>query len=188
MMDAGTHYVDIAVLHNGNNCPYGGLSFGVVGPGFNNATGGEAWMSGEGWLRRTGIHDGNPNPGWDSNWEGSFVEWEGLTQTDEDDCVLDVITAGDVVGLLLDLEQRTLSMYLNGARLGVIMAAGMKNQNGKEVGPLTGPLRWAVSKYGKMIETSSLRIERKAPPPVPSVEEVTAAVAWNEANHYVDWD
>jgi hypothetical protein len=90
------------------------------------------------------------------------------------------IKQGDVVGLLLDLGQRTLSVYLNGARRGVMVAPGMKNSDGDAVAPLAGPLRWAVDVYAG----ASVRIERRpAPGPVPSVEEVAAAVAWNEANY-----
>ena len=90
------------------------------------------------------------------------------------------IKRGDVVGLLLDVGQRTLSVYLNGARRGVMVAPGMKNVHGDAVAPLAGPLRWAVGAvYG-----GSVRIARRAAPgPVPSAEEVAAAVAWNEANH-----
>eukprot|EP01046_Picozoa_sp_COSAG06_P053543 COSAG06_NODE_9285_length_1938_cov_355.874932_1_plen_104_part_00 len=101
-----------------------------------------------------------------------------MTQEDE-------IKQGDVVGLLLDFGQRTLSVYLNGARRGVMVAPGMKNAWGEAVAPLAGPLRWAVDVnvgYG-----GSVRIERRpAPGPVPSAEEVAAAVAWNEANHQRD--
>jgi len=84
-----------------------------------------------------------------------------------------------VVGLLLDLGQRTLSVYLNGARRGVMVAPGMKDRGGA-VAPLAGPLRWAVD----VGAGASVRIERRpAPGPVPSAEEVAAAVAWNEANY-----
>jgi hypothetical protein len=87
-----------------------------------------------------------------------------------------------VVGLLLDLGQRTLSVYLNGARRGVMVAPGMKDTYGQAVAPLAGPLRWAVDLYFG----ASVRIERKPPPPSPAVEEVAAAVAWNEANYALD--
>ena len=93
------------------------------------------------------------------------------------------IKQGDVVGLLLDLGQRTLSVYLNGARRGVMVAPGMKNGDGRAVASLAGPLRWAVDVFGR----ASVRIERRpAPGPVPSAEEVAAAVAWNEANYQGD--
>jgi hypothetical protein len=65
-----------------------------------------------------------------------------------------------VVGLLLDLGQRTLSVYLNGARRGVMVAPGMKNTRGEAVAPLAGPLRWAVD----VGNGASVRIERKPPP------------------------
>eukprot|EP01046_Picozoa_sp_COSAG06_P095850 COSAG06_NODE_41957_length_386_cov_0.707317_1_plen_128_part_11 len=127
---------------------------GVVGQGFDAAGGGRACDSAEGWLLVTYVgylyHAGRAS------------KWQGMPQDNE-------IKPGDVVGLLLDLGQRTLSMYLNGARRGVMVAPGMKT--------LAGPLRWAVDVgYG-----ASVRIERRpAPGPVPSAEEVAAAVAWNE--------
>ena len=111
------------------------------------------------------------------------IKWEGQPQQDDGPYE---IKQGDVVGLLLDLGQRTLSVYLNGARRGVMAAPGMKDwPNGKAVAPLAGPLRWAVNVgYG-----ASVRIARRpAPGPVPSAEEVAAAVAWNEANYQDDDD
>eukprot|EP01046_Picozoa_sp_COSAG06_P011956 COSAG06_NODE_689_length_13068_cov_9.661269_11_plen_148_part_00 len=81
-------------------------------------------------------------------------------------------------------SQRTLSVYLNGVRRGVMVVPGMRDWNGAAachyggaVAPLAGPLRWAVD-----VEIgASVRIERR-PPPRPA-EEVAAAVAWNEANY-----
>ena len=121
-------------------------------------------MSAEGWLLRTGsgflYHAGRRS------------KWEGMPRQRE-------IKQGDVVGLLLDLGQRTLSVYLNGARRGVMVAPGMKDGYGEAVASLAGPLRWAVDVRGG----DSVRIERRpAPGPVPSAEEVAAAVAWTEAN------
>ena len=104
-------------------------------------------------------------------------EWEGMPPEEE-------IEEGDVVGLLLDLGQRTLSVYLNGARRGVMVAPGMKNYEGRAVASLAGPLRWEVAVGGV---GSSARIERRPPPgPPPTVEEVAAAVAWNNANYSQD--
>ena len=61
-----------------------------------------------------------------------------------------------------------------------MVAPGMKNMYGEAVASLAGPLRWAVD----VGCGASVRIERRlAPGPVPSAEEVAAAVAWNEANH-----
>jgi hypothetical protein len=144
----------------------------VVGQGFDAAGGGKAFSSAEGWLLATG--NGNLFHA------GSQSSWEGHTQLHE-------IKQGDVVGLLLDLGQRTLSVYLNGARRGVMVAPGMKNHLGEAVASLAGPLRWAVDLYNG---GSPVRIERKPPPPPPRTrkekkraeKEVAAAVAWNAAN------
>ena len=154
-MAEGAHYVEMTLLEKGRY----GTGMGVVGQGFDAAGGGEAHMSAEGWLLSTG--------------SGSLChasrtsKWEGMPQYDE-------IKQGDVVGLLLDLGQRTLSVYLNGARRGVMVAPGMKN-----VAIVGFRYRWVVD----VGSGASVRIERKAAPgPVPSAEEVAAAVAWNEAN------
>ena len=139
---------------------------GVVGQGFDAAGGGMASSSAEGWMLGTDwgdlYHARNP-----SNWEGKPQRGE--------------IKQGDVFGLLLDLGRRTLSVYLNGARRGVMVAPGMKDEWGRAVASLAGPLRWAVD----VGAGASVRIERRpAPGPVPSAEEVAAAVAWNEANYH----
>jgi hypothetical protein len=160
-MVAGAHYVEMTLLEKDR---YNGAAMGVVGQGFDAAGGGEAYESAEGWLLGTGsgalIHAGRAS------------KWEGMPQRHE-------IKQGDVVGLLLDLGQRSLSVYLNGARRGVMTAPGMKNMQGYAVAPLAGPLRWAVDVGGGAL----VRIERRpAPGPVPSAEEVAAAVAWTEAN------
>jgi hypothetical protein len=152
----------MTLLEKGNGL---GAMMGVVGQGFDAAGGGMASSSAEGWVLSTG--NGNLYHAR----EGS--KWQGMPQRDE-------IRQGDVVGLLLDLGQRTLSLYLNGARRGVMVAPGMKNVRGGAVASLAGPLRWVVD-VG--YDGASVRIERRAAPgPVPSAEEVAAAVAWNEAN------
>jgi hypothetical protein len=163
-MVAGAHYVEMTFLKKGRYSS--SALMGVVGQGFDAAGGGWASSSAEGWVLYTVsgslYHAGNAS------------KWEGMPQRDE-------IKQGDVVGLLLDLGQRTLSVYLNGARRGVMVAPGMKNRDGEAVASLAGPLRWAVVDAG-----TSVRIERRpAPGPVPSAEEVAAAVAWNEANYEV---
>ena len=67
----------------------------------------------------------------------------------------------------------------------MIVAPGMKNRRGSAVASLASPLRWAVD----VANDASVRIERRpAPGPVPSAEEVAAAVAWNEANYQDDDD
>eukprot|EP01046_Picozoa_sp_COSAG06_P051142 COSAG06_NODE_8277_length_2213_cov_2.302501_3_plen_123_part_01 len=105
-MVAGAHYVEMTLLQQGRF----GASMGVVGQGFDAAGGGMAFMSAEGWLLGTN-NGGLYHAGRASNWEGQ-------PQVDE-------IKQGDVVGLLLDVGQRTLSVYLNGAWRGVMVAPGM---------------------------------------------------------------
>eukprot|EP01046_Picozoa_sp_COSAG06_P025635 COSAG06_NODE_2166_length_7431_cov_10.271959_9_plen_259_part_00 len=138
-MADGAHYVEMTLLEKGG----WGVWMGVVGQGFDAAGGGMAWASAEGWLLNTRFgylrHAGR----------GS--DWEGMPQEGE-------IKPGDVVGLLLDVGQRTLSVYLNGARRGVMVAPGMKDTDG--VAPLAGPLRWAVG----VSPGASVRIAAAMPP------------------------
>jgi hypothetical protein len=177
-MVAGTHYVAITLLERE---PYSGplrmegARMGVVGQDFDAAGGEMASVSAQGWVLSTDfgslVHASWPTQ--TNTIQTNSVLWKGSPEYRE-------IKAGDVVGLLLDLGQRTLSVYLNGARLGVMVAPGMKDTYGYAVAPLAGPLRWAVELRGG----ASLHIERRPPPgPAPTVEEVAAAVAWNEANH-----
>eukprot|EP01046_Picozoa_sp_COSAG06_P081997 COSAG06_NODE_29079_length_562_cov_9.224622_1_plen_104_part_01 len=103
-MAAGAHYVEMTLLEKGWNSS---AWMGVVGQGFDAAGGGSAWESAEGWLLDTRYgHLGHAD---------SVSNWEGMPQQGES-------KQGDVVGLLLDLGQRTLSLYLNGARRGVMVA------------------------------------------------------------------
>ena len=156
-MVAGAHYVEMTLLQAGR---FGNAYMGVVGKSFDVARPRTmAPASAEGWVLNTEFGT--------LDHAGSGSNWEGMPQIGE-------IKRGDVVGLLLDLEQRTLSVYVNGARRGVMVAPRMKDRSGGAVAsPLVDPLRWAV----EVVDGSSVRIERKPPPP-----EVAAAVARNEAN------
>eukprot|EP01046_Picozoa_sp_COSAG06_P042696 COSAG06_NODE_5478_length_3454_cov_7.281073_1_plen_192_part_00 len=141
-MPEGAHYVEMTLLEKGSLGAY----LGVVGQGFDAAGGGAAYGSAEGWLLLgTGF-------GHLFHADG-FSKWEGMPQFGE-------IKPGDVVGLLLDVGQRTLSVYLNGARRGVMVAPGMKNEGGEAVAPLAGPLRWAVD----VGNGASVRIAAAMPP------------------------
>jgi hypothetical protein len=137
--------VEMTLLVKGSYVAY---NIGVVGQGFDAAGDGAAQMSGvmsaEGWMLSAGS-GGLFHAGKCSKWEGQPHE----------------IKAREVVGLLLDLGQRTLSVYLNGARRGVMVAPGMKNEYGEPVASLAGPLRWAVDVCGG----GSVRIKRKPLPP-----------------------
>ena len=149
-MRRGRHYATFTL-----RSLIGSALVGVVGEGFD-PTGEPAWQSPQGWMLFTfnGVVSHN----------GRGSDWEGKPQPDE-------IKPGDVVGLLLDLGQRTLSVYLNGAWRGVMVAPGMKHTCGHTRGqaeaPLAGPLWWAVDvEFG-----ASVRIERKPPPPPPPTSQ-----------------
>eukprot|EP01046_Picozoa_sp_COSAG06_P020024 COSAG06_NODE_1449_length_9437_cov_292.962305_7_plen_177_part_00 len=133
-MMAGTHYVEMIQEEEGR---FQSQSFmGVVGQGIDVAdekAGEEALKSAESWLLM---------PYYGERFHaGKSSNWEGMPRAGK-------IDVGDTVGLLLDLEQRTLSIYLNGARLGVMVAPGTKNNAGDAVAPLSGPLYWAVALAG----------------------------------------
>eukprot|EP01046_Picozoa_sp_COSAG06_P042692 COSAG06_NODE_5477_length_3455_cov_29.898391_3_plen_206_part_00 len=138
-MAEGVRYVEMTLEKAGD------AMMGVVGQGFDAAGGGMACDSAEAWMLYT--NDGRLyHAGGDS-------KWEGMPQKGE-------IKPGDVVGLLLDVGQRTLSVCLNGARRGVMVAPGMKSGIGGAVAPLAGPLRWAVD----VAWGGSVRIAAAIPP------------------------
>ena len=68
-------------------------------------------------------------------------DWEGMQAAREQ---------GDRIGMLLDLDQGSMSVWKNGQRLGVMQAEG-----------LTGPLCWAAS---LALDDQSARIESAAVP------------------------
>jgi hypothetical protein len=80
--------------------------------------------------------------------------WEGMQYADE----------GDRIGMLLDLDQGSMTVWKNNEKLGVMQAEG-----------LTGPLCWAVSLHQ---HDSSARIESAPAPASPAEEELAAAKAW----------
>jgi hypothetical protein len=77
---------------------------------------------------------------------------------------------GDRIGLLLDLDQGTMTVYKNDERLGV-MATG-----------LSGEYSWAVTQYE---QGDSVRIETAPAPASPTGEELAQAVAHEAA--YETW-
>jgi hypothetical protein len=85
----------------------------------------------------------NPHPG-DFAWEGMQPAWEG-----------------DCVGMLLDLDQGSMSIWKNGEKRGVMQRDG-----------LSGPLCWAVT-----MASSSARIESAAAPISSTEEELQLAAA-----------
>ena len=65
-----------------------------------------------------------------------------------------------VQGMLLDLDEATLTVWVNGERKGVMVRPGMTNRYGEPVGRLEGPLRWAVDVW-----SASVAIAGPLPPP-----------------------
>ena len=88
----------------------------------------------------------------------SYHDWEGRQNATE---------LGDRIGLLLDLDQGSMTVYKNDERLGV-MATG-----------LSGEYSWAVTLYK---QDSSARIESAPAPASPTVEELAQAVAYIAAH------
>ena len=84
-------------------------------------------------------------------------DWEGMQTAKEQ---------GDRIGMLLDLDQGSMTVWKNGEKLGVMQAEG-----------LTGPLCWAVD----VSVSYSVRIESTPAPESPTAEELAAAKAWPDA-------
>ena len=76
---------------------------------------------------------------------------------------------GDCIGMLLDLDQGSMTLWKNDMRLGVMVAEG-----------LTGPFRWAVD---QAYDGDSARIGSAPAPASPTAEELASARAWQEANN-----
>ena len=160
-MAAGVHYAEFTLITKSR---YGSLAnVGVVGAGVDTVGGGRADFSAKGWVLWTTTGTLLNNFSRTSKWKGMPQPF--VAPTDE-------VKEGDVVGLLLDLGQRTLSVVLNGSWRGVMVAPGMRDSDGDT---LSAPLRWAVG----LGEGVSVRIKRGPMPPPPAEAQVAAAVAWN---------
>eukprot|EP01046_Picozoa_sp_COSAG06_P031514 COSAG06_NODE_3074_length_5891_cov_6.288847_1_plen_302_part_00 len=132
VMRAGRHYTQFTMVRGGL------MYFGVIRPGWD-VEGGAGAHGGYGHCFYS-TFDGMRFPG--------RYDWEGMQRAKE---------VGDRIGLLLDLDQGTMTVYKNDERLGV-MATG-----------LSGEYSWAVSIYG---QGHSARIEAVEAPASPTAEEV----------------
>jgi hypothetical protein len=137
VMRAGRHYAQFTAER-------GYMGFGVIWPGWDVEGGQNAFRVDGHCFYDT--EDGSRFPGAHS--------WEGMQTAREE---------GDRTGLLLDLDQGTMTVYKNDERLGV-MATG-----------LSGEYSWAVVLYSA---GSSARFEDAEAPVSPSAEEVAQAVAY----------
>jgi hypothetical protein len=146
VMRAGRHYAQFTVMRGRNTC------FGVIRPGWD-MEGGQDAEHGDGHCFY-GTLNGYRSPG--------GHDWEGRQRAREE---------GDRIGLLLDLDQGSMTVYKNDERLGV-MATG-----------LSGEYNWAV---GLRWQGGSTRIESAPAPASPTATELAQAVAY-EAEHADDF-
>ena len=131
VMQSGRHFAQFTVVVDAL-----GIMFGVIRPGFDVEGGADAFIVDGHCFYFT--YDGRRCPG-NNDWEGS--------QT--------AMVQGDRIGMLLDLDQGSMSIWKNGERLGVMQAEG-----------LTGPLCWAASlaREGDSARIESAPIPPAAPP------------------------
>jgi hypothetical protein len=128
VMRSGRHFAQFTVVAGDN------MLFGVIRPGFDVAAGVNAYDVDGHCFYLTG--SGSRFPGGGIGWEGR----QGAR------------APGDRIGMLLDLDQGSMTVWKNDEQLGVMAAEG-----------LSGPLCWAVSLYSGS-RGDSARIE-SAPPP-----------------------
>jgi hypothetical protein len=78
---------------------------------------------------------------------------------------------GDRIGMLLDLDQGSMTVWRNEIKMGVMQAEGLR-----------GPLCWAVELSGfNMFAAASARIESAPAPASPTEEELVTAKAAAQA-------
>jgi hypothetical protein len=137
VMRAGRHYVQFTVVSGYH------MLFGVIRPGWDVEGGMDADSVDGHCFYFT--YDGYRYPG--------EHDWEGMQYA---------MKEGDRVGMLLDLDQSSMTVYKNDERLGV-MATG-----------LSGEYCWAVTMY----HDDSARIDAAAAPASPTAEQLAQAVAY----------
>ena len=136
VMWSGRHFMQFTVVEPGL------MLLGVIWPGWDVEEEEDAEDEDGHCFYHTAF--GHHYPG-NSNWEGM----QGAKEPD------------DRIGMLLDLDQGSMTVWKNDEKLGVTQAEG-----------LSGPLCWAVSMYG---QGESARIEPAPAPLSPTEEELTAA-------------
>ena len=126
---SGRHFAQFTVV----NCP-GGMMFGVIRLGCDVEGGAGAYtVHGHCFYN---MRDGKRYPGNIQGRDGWFGRQDAMEQ-------------GDRVGMLLDLDQGSMTVWKNDVKLGVMVAEG-----------LSGPFCWAVD----LFRSSSARIESAALP------------------------
>ena len=148
VMWSGRHFVQFTVAV----VPVGSMLFGVIRPD-HDVEGGADAFSVDGHC----FYDTNTG----SRFPGEN-DWEGMQTADNQ---------GDCIGMLLDLDQGSMTVWKNGERLGVMVAEG-----------LSGPFCWAVT---LVYSGTSARIESAFAPASPTEGELAAAKAWHAAQSAV---
>eukprot|EP01046_Picozoa_sp_COSAG06_P015469 COSAG06_NODE_993_length_11161_cov_12.065359_4_plen_481_part_00 len=137
VMRAGRHYVQFTVMFGSV------MFFSLIRPGWDVEGGRDAQVVGGHCFYDT----------WSGRRFPDGYRWEGMQPADEQ---------GDRIGMLLDLDQGSMTVYKNDERLGV-MATGM-----------SGEYSWAVSLYS---QGDSARIEAVPPPTSPTGGSVRSRAA-----------
>jgi hypothetical protein len=143
VMRAGCHYYQFTMAS-------GDMFFGVIRPGWEVEGGRDAQKVDGHCFYYT--YNGHCYPGVPGR------GWEGMQTAHEE---------GDRIGMLLDLDQGSMTVYKNDERLGV-MAAGLSG----------GEYSWAVS---MCIPGNSARIESAEAPASPTVDPIAQAKAYAAA-------
>ena len=100
------------------------------------------------------------NEGFRGNkWSPGNHDWEGMQTANE---------PGDRIGMLLDLDQGSMTVWKNDVRLGVMVAEG-----------LVGPYCWAAE---VLTEGVSVRVSSAPATASPLEEDLAAAEVWQHRN------
>lgn len=161
VMRSGRHFARFT-LHYGE-MHSNQVFLGVIRPHYDPVEQRAAWMgsSSESDDEETNNQDSNDRCFYCTGlgWHYPYSDWEGRESAKEQ---------GDCVGLLLDLDQGSMTVYKNAVRLGVMQVSG-----------LSGEYCWAVE---MATQGNAVRIESAPAPESPAALELTAAAAWIEAN------
>ena len=143
VMRTGRHYAQFSALDGDF------MFFGVIRPGWDLEGGEVVDASDADGHCFFSTLSGSSYPG--------RAAWEGQHDATEQ---------GDRIGMLLDLDQGSMTIWKNDEKLGVMMAEG-----------LTGPLCWALVLHD---EGHSARIESAPAAASPTAEELVTAKAWQD--------
>ena len=145
VMRSGCHFVWFTVVGGFN------MVFGVIRPGWD--------VEGADEVSTADGHCFYYTNGGARFCEPGGEAWEGMQTAQEQ---------GDRVGMLLDLDQGSMTVWKNDEKLGVMVAEG-----------LSGPLCWAVEAIDPTGgRGESARIESAPAPASPTAEELAAAKVW----------